>query len=559
MGTVTHYLTGMAMKNNANRMFSASGIAFCCLTSVATAQQSGGFYATPIVTMPYQNAPGAARPQSPLASVTDQENAPPARTWNIIPRVRLTETVTDNVNLTSSDKQSDAITALAPGVRIDARTARLSLVFDYELAGYAYARNSQYSNFQNYLNTFGTLEAIDNWLFLDFSGYVTQQIISPFGTQSVSNANNNDNRTQTQTYRLSPYIRGQLGGDVVEYILRYNAATTKSSNNSVSDVDISQWIGQLRGGTPFQYLTWTIDGSQQNTDYSQGRSYDDGRLRALLTYQVFPQFRLSGSGGQESNNYITIDTENYTTYGYGFDWRPTERTVVAGFKEKRFFGYGHNFDVSHRFPLSSIQYTDVEDVAFIPNGYTTAGEGGLYDQYFALFSNQIPDPVARAAYVNSLLNQAGIAANASNTQAVNGYLTNRPQLRRRQQLSLVFFGSRNSITFRGTRVSDETLWLAGGTQDPTNPYSKVIQTGYSVNFAHRLTPLTSLNLLGLYQTNDAPSTPSLNNTLTMFQLGISTQLGMKTFATLNARRSIYSSDSNPYNENALTASLIFTF
>lgn len=551
---------GMAMRNNATRVFSASGVLFCCLTSIATGQQSSIGYTTPAATTPDQNVPRTSNIQSQLTPAAPPEDAPPVRAWSIIPRVRLTETFTDNVNLSSSDKQSDLITALAPGVRVNASTARLNMVLDYELVGYMYARNSDYSNFQNYLNTFGTLEAIDNWLFLDFSGYVAQQTISPFGTQSVSNANNNDNRTQIQSYRLSPYIRGQLGGDIAEYTLRYNAATTRSGNDSISNVDISQWIGQVRGGTPFQNLTWTIDGSQQNTDYSQGRDYDDERLRGILTYRLLPQLRVSGSGGRESNNYITVDKEDYTTYGYGFDWRPTERSVVAGFKEKRFFGYGHNFNVSHRFPLSSIQYTDVEDIAFTPNGYTTFGQGTLYDQYFNLFANQIPDPVARAAYVNNLLNQSGTAANATDTQTINGYLSNRPQLRRTQQLSLVLYGSRNSITFRGTRVSDETLWLAGGgVQDPTNPYSKIVQTGYSVNFSHRLTPLTSLNLLGLYQTADAPSSPSLDNTLTMFQVGVSSQLGSKTFGTLYARRSIYSSDSNPYNENALSASLIFTF
>ena len=547
------------MKNNATRVFSASGIFFCCLSSIALAQQSGGGYAPSTITMPSQNVPGATSFRSQVDPGTTPEDAPPIRTWNIVPRVRLTETFTDNVNLTATDTQSDFITAVAPGVRINANTAKLRLVFDYELVGYIYARNSDYSNFQNYLNTFGTLEAIDNWFFVDFSGYVTQQMISPFGTQSASNANNNDNRTQTQTYRLSPYIRGQLGGDLAEYILRYNAATTRSGNDSISNVDISQWIGQVRGGTPFRNLAWTVDGSQQNTDFSQGRDYDDARLRAILTYQLLPQLRVSGSGGEERNNYITLDTENYTTYGYGIDWRPTERTVVAGFKEKRFFGWGHNLNVSHRFPLSSIQYTDVEDIAFIPNDYATTGQGALYDQYFELFSSQIPDPVARAAYKSSMGNQAGIAENDTNTQTVNGYLSNRPQLRRTQQLSLVLFGNRNSITFRGTRVSDEVLTVIGGTENPTSAFSKVEQTGYSANFIHRLTPLTNLNVLGLYQTNDAPSSPSLNNTLRMFQVGISSWLGSRTVGALNARRSIYSSDSNPYNENAVSVSLIFSF
>lgn len=557
MATATPLLTDTAMKNSPSLIYTASGVVLFCLTPVVSAQQFGGAFVTPVFTTTDQNSPGStpAEAQINRQGTAQDPASTPVRAWSIVPRVRWTETLSDNVNLTTQ-KESDLISTLAPGVRVNANTARLNMALDYELVGYTYARNSDYNNFQNYLNAFGTLNAIENWLYVDFSGYVSQQLISPFGTQSVSNTNINQNRTQTQTYQVSPYIRGQLGGDVAEYFLRYNASTTRTSNGSVSDVDISQWIGQIRGGTPFQNLTWAIDGSQQNTDYSLGRNYDDERIRAIATYRLFPQLRISGSGGQESNNYITVDNESYSTYGYGFDWRPTDRTIVAGFQEKRFFGWGHNVNISHRMPLTGIQYTDVQDVAFLSSGYTPPGQGTVYDQYDALLANQYPDPVARAAYINNLLSQAGIAPNS---QAVYGYLNNRPQLRRTQQLSLVLYGARNTLTFGGTRISDETLWVAGGINDPTNPYSKVIQTGYSVILAHRITPLTSLNVGALYQTTDAPSNTSLNNDLTMFQAGISSRLGARTVGTINARRTIYSSVSNPYNENALSASLIFSF
>ena len=547
-------LTDMAMKNKPVRIASTSGIVFFCLTSVAAAQQYGGAFVTPIFSTTNANVPGGAA-SSLQANADTNLDTQPQPEWRIVPRVRWTEYLTDNINL-STQKENDIVSTLAPGIRVNANTPRFKMALDYELVGYAYANNSEYNKFQNFLNAYGTLEAVENWFFIDFTGYVSLQKISPFGTQSVTNASINNNRAQTQTYGISPYIRGQLGGDVVEYFLRYSGSTTTTSNGSVSDVTLSQWIGQIRGGTPFHNLTWAIDGNQQNTDYSLGRDYDDQRLRAVLNYRLLPQLMVSGSGGQERNNYITIDNESYDTYGYGLDWRPTERTVVAGFKEKRFFGWGHNVNLSHRFPTSSIQYTDVENVAFLSSGYTTPAQGSIYDQYDSLLTNQIPDPAARAAYINNLLNQAGISPNSS---AVYGYLNNRPQVRRTQQLSLVLYGARNTLTFRGTRITDETLTGAGGVNNPLSPYSKVVQTGSSVIFAHRLPPLTSLNAGALYQTSDAPSNSSLNTDLTMFQVGVSSQLGAKTVGAITARRSIYSSTSNPYNENALSASLIFSF
>lgn len=322
------------------------GVILCCLSSATNAQQS-------------------------LSS----ERSNQATGWFFTPRISLTETLTDNVNInrSSSGKQGDLITQIAPGMRIEARTSRLKAYFDYALQGQFYAKND-YSRTQNSLNTFGTFEAVDNWLFLDFSGVIAQQAISAFGAQSPDNTSINNNSTETASYRISPYIRGQLGG-IVEYLLRYSLSTTRSDASIVSDTNISQWTGQLHGSTPFQNLKWTIDADQQTTDYSRGRDNEAERLRVVLTYSVLPELSVLLSGGQESNNYVSIEQKSTSTYGYGFDWNPTERTKISAFKEIRFFGDGHNISFSHRFPRSSIRFTDTRDVSVLPNQYTTVGLG----------------------------------------------------------------------------------------------------------------------------------------------------------------------------------------
>lgn len=72
---------------------------------------------------------------------------------------------------------------------------------------------SQNNNTQNSLNAFGTLEAVENWLFIDASGNIYQQSISAFGAAPISpgvNTNVNSNITETSTYQVSPYIRGSF-------------------------------------------------------------------------------------------------------------------------------------------------------------------------------------------------------------------------------------------------------------------------------------------------------------------------------------------------------------
>lgn len=552
------------MKNRPNWLAATTGVVCYCIVGPVIGQDTGSLM-TPIATPSGENVPGAATVPDPSVQGTTASNEPgTARAWTIVPRIGVTETLTDNINLTATDKQTGLISELSPGVRIDARTARLRMFLDYQLNGIFYSTGDNGNQAQSALSAFGTVEAIDNWLFVDFSGQISQELINPFGQQSASNVYDTRNTTQAQTYSVSPYIRGQLGGSA-DYLLRYNMAVTNAQDSAISDVTLSQWLGQIRGNTRFQNLNWAIDGSQQNTNYSQvgllpERDYDDTRIRAVLSYRLFPDLRLSGSGGWESNNYQSRDNESQGTYGAGFDWTPTERTQASGFWEHRFFGTGHNFLLSHRFPLSAIRYTDTKDVSLIPDQFTNTGLGTVYDQYSEIFASLIPDPVNRDAYIRNLLNQAGIAPDA---QAINNYLTNRPQVQRNQQLSLVLYGSRNSITFLAGRSKSQPLTLApNGIDGIVSEAGTVDQRGYAVSYSHRLTQLTGLNLLASRRKTKGGLTSELDTTLTWYQAGISTRLGTSTVGALNARHQDFDGSdltTIPYKENALIASVMMVF
>ena len=545
--------TDMATRNSASWI--TAGITLCNLLAMPVLAQQANSVTTPIGNFSGQNLPGAARMPGSGSQTGTPDSQVPGRAWTITPRIGLIETYSDNINLSSTDKQSGFISQLAPGVRLDARTTRLKMFLDYSLSGLRYSTGSTSSQAQNLLNTFGTLEAIDNWLFLDFSGNISQQIINPFGVQAPNSTYDNSNLTETSTYRLSPYIRGQLAGSA-DYFLRYNTSVTNYQNSSLSNVTLSQWIGQVRGNTGFRNLNWAVDGSQQNTDYSRGRNYDDGRLRGVLTYKLIPEFSVSGSAGWETNNYQSIDQEGQSTYGYGINWTPTERTQISGFQEQRFFGNGYNVLLSHRFPLSSIRYTAFRDVSVIPNQFSTYGIGTVYDLYFDQFASLIPDPEARAAYVTNLLNQLGVAPNA---QAVSDYAAQRPRVQSNQQLTYVLYGARNSLTLVAARNESEALTVFGQNTNIAGQPSQVTQQGLTVSFAHRLTPLTSLNLLGSRMESQSGLTNTLNTTMTTYRIGVSTRFGAKTTGALSFRRSEFDSDTNPYTENALVGSIFMFF
>lgn len=490
------------------------------------------------------------------------------RAFVVKPRVTLTETWSDNVALSGNSngsKESGFITELAPGVRIDARTARLKAYFDYTLRGQFYSTPSGYSRTQNQLNTFGTLEAVSNWLFLDFSGMIAQQAISAFGTQSPSSTSLNSNSTETSTYRVSPYIRGQLAG-FAEYLLRYNYSTTHANASTASDVDLSEWMGQLRGSTPFQNLRWSLDASQQTADYSNGRKTDSERISAAGTYTVLPQFKVTFSAGQEANNYASAEKVNHNTTGYGFDWNPTERTQLSAFREKRFFGNGHRYNFNHRFPLSSISFSDTKDVSVLPNQFTSVGMGTLYDLFRQICSQQLAsqfsDPVQLDIAANNCANGlVGLTGLPGNTQVTSSFLSSRATVQRRQQLALAMQGTRNTLTVMFNRNESQSILASNSFSDDfsQNNTNNIKQHGVSVNLSHQLSGLTSANLMASRQESTGTGNSALKATTTLYQGSITSKLGAKTTGSLSIRHSIFDNSTSPYTENAVigTVSVVF--
>ena len=482
------------------------------------------------------------------------ETGTPGRIWSIKPRISLTETLTDNVAINRSlgNKEGDLITQLSPGIRIEGKSARLKAYLDYALNAQFYAK-SDTNRTQNSLNSFATLEAVDNWLFLDANARIAQQSISAFGAQSPAATSINANATETATVGFSPYIRGQIGG-LMDYGLRYNRSTTRSDASRLSNIDLAEWSGQLKGGTPFRSMLWTLDASNQSVDYSNGRQTEASRMTGRLTYVLTPQFRVIGSAGWEENNYASIDQQGSATHGYGLDWNPTERTQFSAFKERRFFGDGHNITFSHRFPQSSIRYTDSRDVSVLPNQFATQGYGNLYDVIAAQFAG-LPEPERTAAIQNYF------AANPTlnqNSQVTSSFLSSRATIQRRQQLSLVILGARNSITFLANRNISQSTLATSAVLDDFSRASEIRQQGFSLNYSHRLSQLTSLNALLSRQESTGTGTSTLKTTTNLYQLNVATKLGAKTSGSVSVRHT-ESDGTASFKENALIGTVTYTY
>lgn len=483
-----------------------------------------------------------------------QTAAPPegasGRTFSVVPSLSITETLTDNSRLVSVGRQSELITQIAPSLRISSSGGRVKGFLNYSLNGLAYARHTRVSDFQNSLNALVNVEAIENWAFVDATANISQQLVSAFGTQAADPSLVNGNRTEVRSYSLAPYIRGRLA-DLASYEARLAHTAVRSSSNAASDNSADEARLRLAGDSPLRMLSWSADATRQVIDYSAGRRTEDDRLRAELHFDVDAQLRVSLIDGRESNNYISASKESRRTPGWGIDWRPTERTRISAQREQRFFGNSHTYVFEHRMPRSVWKYRDTRDIA-TGFGQPTAGSlGTAYDLFFTQFASQQPDPVLRAKLVDNFLQANGIAPTA---QLFTGSLASAVTLQRRQEISFALLGIRDTVTFAASQSEARRLDTVVAAVDDFSNGNAVLQRGFSLRLAHRITPLSALNFVAsVDRISGASATQS--TTLRSINLGWTGRLGASSSMSMNVRRSVFESLSNPYKETALMAAL----
>jgi len=495
-----------------------------------------------------------------LAIVTTNTSFPVfAATWTITPSITVNETATDNVGLSDSNQQSELITDISPGIRVDALGGRSKLHFDYQLHNLLYAQDASRNRTQNSLNALGTLEAVDNWLFIDASGFISQQNISAFGstTSTAVNTNTNSNTTETSTYSISPYIQGSFG-TIADYQLRYRATDTSTRSGQAFDSQTRQWTGNLKGQTGLTNLGWSLDANSQTATFNNGRSNNDDRLRGTLIYQFDPQFRVSLLGGRESNDYLSASKKSYTTKGAGFEWAPTERTLISANREERFFGTSNTFSVSHRTALTAWSFKQSKDASVQNNQQT--GVGTSYDQWLQLYMSALGCDPSKSDYV-PCVNQANTSALAqTNALGAGGFLTSGVTLQQRREFSVALLGARNAVTFAASQSQSESL--SGGLILVGNDLSsahQVKQRVESINWSHKLTEISSLTgVFSHIRSNSSGGTDNIHTTQQSASLNFTTQLGPKTNAGIGARRVVVNGETS-YTENALTGVLTHQF
>jgi uncharacterized protein (PEP-CTERM system associated) len=448
------------------------------------------------------------------------------------------------------------ITVLTPAVRISGRLGAIEGSFDYALSALYYSEKSQanrvVSNAQNGLNTAFTFTLIDSFAFIDVRANTGQQSISPFGQQSVNNTTQaNPNRTEVSTLSITPYLRGAIDG-VMNYEARVGTARTDARSSNASDSTSTTGAVTLSSPSAGSVFGWSLNASQQQVDFRAGRKTESDRATATVTARPYQDLQLSLSGGRESTDVGSASGRRSSdTWGWGARWTPTDRTNISYRRENRYFGESHNIAFEHRMPRTVWRYADTRDTT---GGGDPNGVGRpltLYELYFAQFASVQPDPVQREQLVLSFLRTIG--ANPTDTVG-GGLLTTAVTLQRRQDLSVALLGQRATLNLQAFSTNSRVLDTptAASTNEP------VVQRGYNGTWSYRLSPTSSINLVGAQQKTFS-TTGRRGNDLKSASLNLISQASRTASTSLSARYAVFNGDTSSYRDTSIAASVRFQF
>jgi uncharacterized protein (PEP-CTERM system associated) len=411
------------------------------------------------------------------------------RAWRYDFWLGVEETLTNNVNLEpSATRRGDLITSIAPGVRFHGTSARSKLTGTISVPILLYARTGGENNsVQPQVNVLWNNELVERFLFVEASANVSQQYLSAFGARPSSITTRTDNQYTSQTYRVTPYIRGDAAGDIT-YDLRDDNIWTRGESSSVNNAYTNALTGTVeRAPRP---LGWGADYNRYETKFTDQDPLLSELVRGRGLYQPDPAFVVYISGGFERNDYLVTDEEN-VIYGAGLRWRPNERTSFDASWEHRFFGASYNVAFNHRRPLSFFNFVAARNITSYPQQLAALGGGtDVAAALNALFASRIADPAQRQIFVDQFIEGRGLPPVLPGP--VNLY-TEQILLQESLTATVGLLGARNSMLMSVYRLRSEPITGSGDPPpDFVSAQTNNTQYGASLVWNTSLSPFVSL-------------------------------------------------------------------
>lgn len=387
--------------------------------------------------------------------------------WHAKPSLEVAETYTDNVDLTPTNRKSDFITRISPGISLTGKSARVNLNVDYVANYLIFARDNENTDLRHNLNAGLNTELVRDWLYLDGRASINQQFLDRGGALSSNDANVTDNRQTVQTYSISPRIRHSLGS-FANLNAGYTFAMIQTGkpnptvvlpNNVIGDTLTQSANIGLDSGRRFARFKWGTGVDYIYDDRKDGRpSSEDINYRFYSEYSVNRWLRLVGSVGYEdiNDNTLTQNRDGFT-WDAGFTLTPGPRSELTVRGGRRY--QNDNWSVRGTYRLS--------ERSIINLAYT--------------------EEVTTSSRI--LQNQLVLDSRVPATDPGGFSLTNNAFLRKRAEFGITATRKRN--VFGATAFHEKRLPDAG--------FDRETNYGMNFNFSRQLSRATSAFISGTAQ------------------------------------------------------------
>ena len=216
--------------------------------------------------------------------------------------LQISETFTDNVELAPEGlEEEEWVTQVTPTLSWLYDQTRIDATVNYELQGFFYSDVSDRNEIYHRLNSEVTGAVIPEFFYIQADAGITQVNVDPTQRLARTNLTISDNRTDTITYAITPYIDKKFA-DGLRLFARYSEGRADYDNPTIEDVEIRE--GELQFGTitdPERRFLWGVEYESARLDYDRSSEAELQRAGLRVGLALSPSMRLSVIGGQESD------------------------------------------------------------------------------------------------------------------------------------------------------------------------------------------------------------------------------------------------------------------
>ncbi len=254
---------------------------------------------------------------------------PRAAEFSLQPYVSLYGIASDNILLSSTNKEDEYIAQFIPGVSIVNRGRGLQLDVDYAKEMLAYARDSGRNTSYDRLQATAVAEISRDTLFLDAAGSIRQQVINNRSRLIVDNLNP-ALRTNITTYVVGPRMESRIGELASSTVSLKTGRVLYDNTTQLTDSDITLIKARLQSGKSFAVSQWHVTYDFNETRRSAGDRTKLESLTGSAQSRITRRLNWVVNAGFINDDIQVIQAlRTGFYYSAGLAWRPNERTFIS--------------------------------------------------------------------------------------------------------------------------------------------------------------------------------------------------------------------------------------